>query len=1322
MVISIFLSLITTCMVRSAVVNAGSVKEQPFGYAPFVWVSVNNCGEEWCVGKSRTSFALNTDTSDPTNNTCTHYCLGEIIARWQPVTPTTIEQTAIDHYMLGAYVYNLDRKSCIRIPGGFGCSEHVVSTIPLNRLSIMLHAAPKNRDYYFGSNPEIECGTDPQCAAYRLLRRTMYAIDKKWPSSDEVLTIRNSPYACILSYMGLGDTDSLGSCYAQLGDYCFQSEGNRFCINGSDSNRFVGITNVDDRASAPIAICELSSVSDMDTRDPLFIPELDEINAFITPSACDAVIVPVNTTIHDSKRISIDTQVHLCHNLSELAHVILRLNISDCILNTLYEDNGLSSTRIQTLARTISKVMISTYSTALLLDISDWSLGSELCKLGTHTANNNINITTIISALGSQLHNQNIHKVFLRLPRSPTVFGCEDYQTLQRVIHAFVSPIGRPDMSKEGYCQNMWAQDSDKEETEGVLSYVLTTLRRCVPANKFIFTLALTGGISVASLEKNVVKKQGDELPLAELESNNMLKCQENIRTKCCFGSSVSMWGRNLVVAINVTSTSFETLKRYPEVMTTAFGVNQFIISPVDSDFKRGVRSNTPAILGITSAIHRLSDSRTRQTTAAVLRHKRSIDVLALNPEHIAPPTYKDPSSGSKNSLDPQYTVGLSTRIVCPGLIAVHGALGLFKEPYRELYGTRYETIYAANVYKLESCTPGPPSRMARVSTTAPQIAININTMIPTRDPAHYMIGILDSNDIVEYVPVASKVCETYNTGEAEHNMNIVAIDDGYVIETPTIEYDFDVIVKPADALYFVSNFTPGVDYVNLNVKCVNYDVGALQPCLIAICGGDHVCRRDYGRLCNSAHEVMNDARRAGDMMREGLRELAVQEKKAKVYELLDKAPLPWLNDETPQRRHRKKRFLGAIIGASALAYAYYLSTRIDKLETQMDMLQNSHIQITNQLVEVSRKLDSKITSVNGRIDEQERTMKRNTELINGNFALLRDAIMRNTEAAMRDTNVKFSVMASYQMWYAQMQSVTHQLMQAAMHVKFMARGVENCLRQIATKRSGSCPSGLSVIQEHPGLSEFPTVGAALYKDRKLFIVHSVPGTVTQTVIREIIPIPKMSTDGIPCWPDYKVWFIEGDFYEPSECFGKYCHEPKHHHKYKNCRSKPCECKTVCSMCHRGICYNNNRFTWMEGTASVEIQPSTPLRPFSRPHISDGPVSFADLLKDALPDVPEVQVIQAINTSVRLLDIHNDLNNISQTITDFDEKYNAITNSRVTFGGWLSGFASDVALWISIATLMAWCTALSLGIAYIYFCGGGGGRHRSMRYKMMKVL
>lgn len=133
---------------------------------------------------------------------------------------------------------------------------------------------------------------------------------------------------------------------------------------------------------------------------------------------------------------------------------------------------------------------------------------------------------------------------------------------------------------------------------------------------------------------------------------------------------------------------------------------------------------------------------------------------------------YKGPASGSKNCLDPEYNISLSNIIVCPGLIAAHRALGIFKQPHKDLYSTRYDKIYMANLYNLESCTPGEASKKTLVSEIPPQIAVNIKTFIPTTDRNHYMVGILDTEQVVEYSPPVNKVCTAYNTGDTTHSIH----------------------------------------------------------------------------------------------------------------------------------------------------------------------------------------------------------------------------------------------------------------------------------------------------------------------------------------------------------------------------------------------------------------------------------------------------------------------------------------------------------------------------------------------------------------------
>lgn len=128
--------------------------------------------------------------------------------------------------------------------------------------------------------------------------------------------------------------------------------------------------------------------------------------------------------------------------------------------------------------------------------------------------------------------------------------------------------------------------------------------------------------------------------------------------------------------------------------------------------------------MSITSAVHRLRDWRKQQAAAGLTgadtrvypahRIRRSVELITVD-DNIKPidNVYKDPASGSKNVLDPQYQVGLSNKVECPVLIATNGAVGVFKEPYIEMFRTAYDKIYIANVHQLASCTLGEPAQDA---------------------------------------------------------------------------------------------------------------------------------------------------------------------------------------------------------------------------------------------------------------------------------------------------------------------------------------------------------------------------------------------------------------------------------------------------------------------------------------------------------------------------------------------------------------------------------------------------------------------------------
>lgn len=124
--------------------NNNRRNSEPYGHAPYVWISVSQCNLHtgWCQGKSKGSFALTVDIQGDhaTDGTCTHYCPGEIYAYWRPSKTSAgdLSKYEKERVMLGAYVFRLDKSSCREVPGKFPCSDRVVSTIPINKISTLV--------------------------------------------------------------------------------------------------------------------------------------------------------------------------------------------------------------------------------------------------------------------------------------------------------------------------------------------------------------------------------------------------------------------------------------------------------------------------------------------------------------------------------------------------------------------------------------------------------------------------------------------------------------------------------------------------------------------------------------------------------------------------------------------------------------------------------------------------------------------------------------------------------------------------------------------------------------------------------------------------------------------------------------------------------------------------------------------------------------------------------------------------------------------------------------------------------------------------------
>lgn len=535
------------------------------------------------------------------------------------------------------------------------------------------------------------------------------------------------------------------------------------------------------------------------------------------------------------------------------------------------------------------------------------------------------------------------------------------------------------------------------------------------------------------------------------------------------------------------------------------------------------------------------------------------------------------------------------------------------------------------------------------------------------------------TDDLVEYAPPVQLLCQDVNTKPIDR-LPYVVVDGEYVYAEPSVSKDGKVLVAPMGVYYIVSNFTYGVDYINFNSTCIDYDIEAMPSCALTVCGGDLSCINTYGSVCAHAGQVVSDARRSGTLMRAAFDDLALEEKKAMVYrESTDGS----LSDR------RSPRAIGLIIAAgvgilgslvmsgAALVIAQQTADRVNVLEKQLDLTKNMVVQLGDDMVTVTNKLNTNIELTNNRVDELQQQTNAQFRVINNNFQEIHD----NMKAFKTDVNERFKVTFGYQSWYGQMMSITTQLTQAAMQMKYKAANVKLCLLNLADGIMGVCPSGLDVFTDYPGLANTPTVQALLYKDRKLLIVNKVPNDIRGVYMSKIVGVPSVS-NGTPCWPDYDVWSHDGAYYLPGDCDSRFCNPLVKHVKFYECLADPSTCKVTCAECFKNICWRDGNYSWTEGTVETNIEAEPPPE-FERPTISDG-----IFIPNITINVSDPVVIEQLNTSVVLVDIRDDINGLSEALGLYEKQYDELTSQRTSGNAGLLILSIVTLVWLLILTFL----------------------------------
>lgn len=1214
-----------------------------------------------CVAKTDNDIAL-AYVDKPTDDLptmCTQYCVNTFTARWQVVS--MVQPSVMISPFLGS------AESCVQTATQFNCKEKAYEHYPMNFPSISLYGEVGPRAYFFNSSNIAECtGSPTVCAAYRILKQAIYGGNYTVSDAD-ALTVRNSPYGCILTYLGAGDIESVDMCYDQLGPRTTKPGGKSNFRVTRDVQEY-GITNLGDKHPPPMVLCELSAGVYQTTGTYTFFKTVPEGIA-----RCQAVFVPpqiLNFTYlaYDNGMLK---QLRIL-----VPSVILTLPVTDASLFTYALTNDI--------VKYVAVTAVSVASSGIMLDFTNLNVYSD-------------KLEDWVKKVAQVLKLYDIYTITIKLPFDKVILAQIKYNELNPDVSGYVIPTDRLGLTTAGNalrCQ-MWRGDS--AAVDSVFSYITDVMKR-VPKELIIVGLSLSGQMIVglrkarSPLSKMMSAKM---LPMADIVSSGF-QCQNEGTSYCCKGKNyiVERTPSNIVYKEVITIfTTPDYLLEQVNLISSTFGLNKISLVDADTDYKTG-RENLPVVEMLSSAITVLPLMRANPTVDPAVfsktdseRHKRDVVEKQL---------YRN--------MKVNYFVGTNRLLPCAGQVGVYGTIFIVNRPYVEFYASAmFEDIYVATTDTLESCTPGMPTNRLPTTTIPPAQGVNVNTMLASVEKNQYLIGLDADGRLVEYVPPVNAVCQDVNSENIDR-LQYVRIDERVVFSDPQINDELGgIAIIPNGVHHIMSNFTYGVDYINFNSICIDYDVSALPSCFLTVCGGDKTCLSDRRSPCKNSETILNDARRSGLNMRAAFEQLNIEERKAKVYEM---------PNEVMKKVKRHKRFVETIILAGAVAVSMAMSVtalviaeqtsrRLDLVDQRAQENTNQIMNIGGQLINVTGKLDKNIELTNNRISEMQTDMNKRFTVINSNF----DRLTKEFRALASSTSAGFSQMYGYQSWLSQVSSITNQLTQGAMQITYKALNTQACLSQLQSGKMGSCPSGLEVMVNHPGISAVPTVEGLLYRDRKLFIVNRVPNNIETVVMHKVIGKPTISQN-VTCWPDYDVWMYNNKFYLPGKCYEKYCYEFTRHDRFYACLADTSQCKVLCAPCYKNVCYNmdSKEYVFDMGTVVTNIVGSPP-KEFYRPSIGDS--VYQPMVQINITDA---EVIEVLNNSVVLVDIHEDIRGMEQSLADYKKRIEAI--------GTMSSYSGtfNIALTVMLVLFTLWLLVLT----FLYCKQYNVGQSNVQRYEMLQ--
>lgn len=1128
---------------------------------------------------------------------CSHYCNTGFF--------TEIASNFIYTGVLSNLMYNMIMvndppvgSSCVAID--HDCADVINTNNPINRLSIALGGSTAQKEYMFKGTKCVDSVGCAVIAGYFAL------INNEILENWIITTLQSTEYACLLSYMGYGEFKENNPCYDQLGDRCYDAPyWPRICI--STFKKPIGITNYKDQKYERDLYCHLDGAAE-DRTNPYNLPLSKSVHSYYT--YCKHIIFLEARWQQDGK-----TKFYTVMTRTRDRDVFNRLRAAG--VQNLYINAGwrLVSHGMWNgmLASTESQ---NAWISSIVRYIKDYNLnGLELTWIPKeqYVSKWYTFITLFEQRMKADLPSARlILRVSVHHPNYLYYNLAVTEKVFDKIIIDSLNTVGR-------YCPAAWEHSTNicGGDSVCVKSSQYTTrvpveyITSHVPASKLIYSLPFYG---------NVWVKQGTNwIPIAQL------------------GKHTERLGQMSYYELQV--------KHNPSC----------IVDPVALCCKSLFKAGTTDILALWHSIGQLEK---RMTFVATKYSITQFDIQSIDQDEAVPrglqriSKYMNdiPFITNKQGGLLTYQIGTtSPAVYCPNILITLGNIVITATKYKEFSSlNRFSGLYIAKVDTLKACTPGEPLTKVRESTILPQRPIDINTLLYTKSKATFCMGLDLNGNLIDFAPSAVKPCLEINADNITR-LPYVEIDSEYIFSEP-IEKDGAILISQG-LHHIVSDFRLVVDYINFNTQCMNFNVSYLPSCIATACAAEPNCMKTYGSLCSSADIIIKDADRSSKLLVNAFEDYELEHRKAQVYRDVPAT--------TPDEKFFGVVALGVATGAAitagaAIVIAKKTEYKVDILSAQLDATHEYIEKLGDTVVAISTKLDRNLQMTNQRIDQIQQQLNDNFQIISTNFASLSSELNELSTIV----NANFKVTFGYQSWYQHMTSLTFKLTQAAIQMNYKTARVRDCLKSLSDGTMTACPSGARVLLNDPGIGFMKTVQALLYINKKLIIVNSLPHKIMPIVAAKAIPFPILR-NGIVCWPNYDLQYVEGLFTLPLNCVGRYCYKPVEDMAYKACRANVTKCTLICTPCFKGICFNNGTKTYTINDGIVDANITT----------KNTVIVWDDLPKPVEVPITTIQRIEltnltVINTTIDLLNITNDITELQQAFKVYKALYDSLGSLR----------------------------------------------------------